>query len=141
MARIFIVLFLVALTIYSFVDCARTDSDRMPARISKAVWLILIAIVPILGPVLWIFFKYQYIFKQDGSHPRQNFNDFPGKARNSRPGQHTGPVAPDDDPDFLARLEAQNRRRAFEQKRAEKGKNPERPKKKDDDESRGLYGN
>ncbi|MFC5369706.1 PLD nuclease N-terminal domain-containing protein [Arcanobacterium bovis] len=135
MPRVFIVLFLVALTIYSFIDCARTDSNRMPARISKAVWLILIAIVPVLGPLLWLFFKYQYIFKDNSSRARQ---DFPSKTRNPRTAER-GPVAPDDDPEFLARLEAQNRRRAFEQKRAEEGKSPERTKK-DDDESRGLYG-
>lgn len=54
-------------------------------------------------------------------------------------------MAPDDDPEFLARLEAQNRRRAYEQqKRAENGeidepddepKSPEEP-----EEDGGLYG-
>ena len=31
---------------------------------------------------------------------------------------HASPVAPDDDPEFLARLDAQNRRRAYEQRKA-----------------------
>lgn len=59
----------------------------------------------------------------------------------------TGPVAPDDDPDFLARLEAANRRKAYEQRKAEEEKKKGKRAKKhqhnaedpDDDEPKGLY--
>ncbi|WP_124055299.1 PLD nuclease N-terminal domain-containing protein [Arcanobacterium ihumii] len=139
MARIFIALVIIALTIYSFIDCAKTPKDATPARISRSMWLVLIAIVPLLGPILWLSFKYQHIFK-DPSPLQPRDTGFSGRTRSSRGKTSSGPVAPDDDPDFLARLEAQNRRRAFEQKRAEDGQLPERPKKnEDDDKPRGLY--
>lgn len=119
MARVIPIIIGVALIIYAFIDAARTDSSKMPARISKPVWLLLIAIVPVLGALIWLFFKYQYIFKSDYKMPSSGANPF---SRTKKP---TGPLAPDDDPEFLARLEARNRRRAYEQRmREEEGLDP-----------------
>ena len=147
MARVIPIIIGVALIIYAFIDAARTDSSKMPARISKPVWLLLIAIVPVLGALIWLFFKYQYIFKADYTRPSGSANPF------SRPQKPTGPVAPDDDPDFLARLEARNRRRAYEQRmREEEGLDPleddeetehETSNENEDEQDRGeggLYG-
>lgn len=138
MARLAIVLFAVALIVYAFIDCARADSSRMPAKISKPVWLILIVILPVLGALIWIFFKYQHFFfsgAQTTFGPPQN-----PFTRGKKP---TGPVAPDDDPEFLARLEARNRRRAYEERMRAEGRLPEEDdKKKDEDDADegGLYG-
>ncbi|VEI13687.1 PLD nuclease N-terminal domain-containing protein [Trueperella bialowiezensis] len=141
MARIVPIIVGVALIIYAFIDAARTDSTKMPARISKPLWLLLIAIVPVIGALIWLFFKYQHVFKSDYKVTGYS-NPF------SRPKKPSGPVAPDDDPEFLARLEARNRRRAYEQRlREEQGLDPladqddENSEESDDDRNEGgLYG-
>ena len=74
--RVIPIIFGVALIIYAFIDAARTDSSKMPARISKPVWLLLIAIVPVLGALIWLFFKYQYVFKADYTRPSGAVNPF-----------------------------------------------------------------
>lgn len=141
MLRVLPVIFAVALIIYTFIDCARTDSSAMPAKISKPLWLALIALVPVLGALIWLYFKYQHIFTSDYPSP-----SFGGQNPFSRPRPPKGPVAPDDDPEFLARLEARNRRRAYEERMREEGRLPEQDERLDDkhDEDRdegGLYGN
>ncbi|MDP9806672.1 hypothetical protein J2S70_001254 [Trueperella bonasi] len=139
MARVIPIIIGVALIIYAFIDAARTDSSKMPARISKPVWLLLIAIVPVIGALIWLFFKYQHVLKSD--YRTTGGTPF---GRSKKP---SGPVAPDDDPEFLARLEARNRRRAYEQRRREEeGLDPVDDGKEDDkanDDERdegGLYG-
>ncbi|XCB30751.1 PLD nuclease N-terminal domain-containing protein [Arcanobacterium hippocoleae] len=114
MPRILLVLILLAMTIYSLIDCARTDESAMPARIKKPIWIAAIIIVPILGPALWLIFKTQKMLKTDSGFGTANI---PGKLRKHGNSEPSGPLAPDDDPDFLSRLEAQNRRRQYEQKK------------------------
>lgn len=113
--RVAIVIFVVALTIFALIDCARTS--KMPSKISKPAWLALIFLLPVLGPLLWLYFKNQSIFASGKTVTPDAMMDrfkFPGGQKKPK-----GPLAPDDDPEFLARLEAQNRRRAYEQKRRE----------------------
>lgn len=83
MSRLIIasVVIAVVLTVYAVIDCAMTESKRTRA-LSKPVWLLVVLVVPIVGPVLWILF---------------------GKGLLLRP-VDTGPSAPDDDEDFLKSL-------------------------------------
>ena len=142
MARILIALIVVALSIYTLIDCARTPSATMPARIPKVAWLLLLFLVPVIGPLIWLYFRYQHIFSSDA---KLSSGDIAQKMRGHR--GKSGPVAPDDDPDFLARLEAQNRRRAYEQRKAEeKGEDSDKNTQSspdesgdDTDEQKGLY--
>lgn len=138
MLRVLPIIFGLALIIYTFIDCARTDSSSMPAKISKPLWLVLIALVPVLGALIWLYFKYQHIFTSGYSSP-----SFGGQSPFARPQKPRGPVAPDDDPEFLARLEARNRRRAYEERMREEGRLPEEDDKRpdEDNEEGGLYGN
>ena len=69
----------VALTIFALVDLFVTNTNRLRA-FPKAVWIGLIVVLPIIGPVLWLTI---------------------GK---NRPGRATTPRAPDDDPGFLGTL-------------------------------------
>lgn len=139
MLRIVIILVTIALTIYGCIDCARTPESDTPGRLPKAAWIALIVLLPIIGPVLWLFFKYQDILTSDAPI---GSSDTPRNilGRKQAP---SSPVAPDDDPDFLARLEAQNRRKAYEQRKAEEDQAQGKPHRKkhdnDDDESKGLY--
>lgn len=147
MARVALVLLGVSLTVFALIDCARTDADQMPSRIPRYLWLILILILPVIGPLLWILFKNQDLFKTNKPVSAGEFftnRGFPGKKSPS------GPKAPDDDPDFLARLEAQNRRRAYEERKRREADELDHHEKKENDNDdgtdpeedgpRGLYG-
>lgn len=69
----------VALTIFALVDLFVTNTNRLRA-FPKPVWIGLIVVLPVIGPVLWLTI---------------------GK---NRPGRATTPRAPDDDPGFLGTL-------------------------------------
>lgn len=141
MLRVILVLVLLAMTIYALIDCTKTDSTRMPARISKPVWIVAIAILPIIGPLLWLGIKTQKMLKSD---PNIAGQDFTNKFRSRNNPKSNQALAPDDDPDFLSRLEAQNRRRQYEQKKAEDNPNQKFKRRhsddgEDDDPQHGLY--
>ena len=70
---------LVALTVYALVDLFVTASNRLRA-FPKPVWIAIIVILPLIGPLLWLFI---------------------GK---NKPQKTVPPVAPDDDPRFLGGL-------------------------------------
>jgi hypothetical protein len=76
-----------AVMIFTLVDIGLIDRSRVKGP-PKIVW-VFIALVPIIGPVLWFLL---------------------GRERLARPGsegsswQRRGPRAPDDDPEFLRKL-------------------------------------
>ncbi|WP_150307154.1 PLD nuclease N-terminal domain-containing protein [Planctomonas psychrotolerans] len=72
----------VAVTIFAVVDSAMTSKERVRG-ISKVLWIFVILLFPIVGPVLW------FLIGKDRS----------GGVRST--GRRLGP---DDDPDFLRRL-------------------------------------
>lgn len=80
----------ISVTVYAVLDCARRSPDRIKAM-PKLAWVAVILLLPVLGPVLWFLL---------------------GRVRPSggRTIERTGPLAPDDDPDFLRRLEDEQRR-------------------------------
>lgn len=96
----FLVLASVAITVYGVVDCVRTPAQRV-RTLPKPVWVLVILLLPVLGAVVWL---------------------LAGKNR-SKPGGRPSPrpVAPDDDPDFLRRIDEQRRREQRRQERAERG--------------------
>lgn len=65
MARILIlgVVLAVAFTLYSLVDAAMTES-RKARGVSKAVWVVICVVLPVIGGVLWFM-----VGKGDGSEP------------------------------------------------------------------------
>lgn len=83
MPRLLIALGAVAIAfwIYTIVDVLLTDRSRMRA-FPKQVWAIVVALLPVVGGLLWLFV---------------------GKARRA-PRSANRPVAPDDDPSFLRTL-------------------------------------
>jgi len=102
MVRVYIVvgLGIVALSIYAAIDALMTDKRRTRG-LPKALWVLVILVLPVIGAVLWLTL---------------------GKDRGKRK-----PVmrqtAPDDDPDFLRRLgsekEQEERIRRLEQELAD----------------------
>ncbi|MFH5822000.1 PLD nuclease N-terminal domain-containing protein [Georgenia sp. AZ-5] len=119
MPRVVAVVLLLAVIIYALIDCVRTPGPSMPAGIPKAGWVVLILVFPGLGAVAWLVISRVARAETGGrgGAARRPGQWSPGP---SRPGRRSGPVAPDDDPDFLARLEAE-RRRAARQKRGAAG--------------------
>lgn len=107
MVRVFIGLGVVALAllIYCMVELFQTPRQRVRV-LSKVAWFFIILLLPLLGPGLWMAF---------------------GRAKSTKAQpERKGPVAPDDDPEFLRRVEIerrqQQRRNQEEQKRIDEAR-------------------
>lgn len=98
---VFLPFIAIGLAVWAIVDIVLIDENRVRAM-PKPAW-ILVALLPILGPLLWLLV---------------------GRARiqRARPAR-TGPIAPDDDPAFLRQLnkdkEQEERIRDLEERLAE----------------------
>jgi len=85
MLRVVLVLLVVALYIYFIIDVARTPKGQA-RTFPKWLWMLLVILLPLVGGVLWLLL---------------------GRARPQGGGfrRKRGPVAPDDDPRFLRKLD------------------------------------
>lgn len=81
------VVVIVALTVYAVVDCAMTNARRTRV-LQKPIWLVVNLLLPVVGPLLWIFF---------GKQPLQSAPQ---------------PIGPDEDTAYLARLSEESARDA-----------------------------
>lgn len=119
MPRVLLTLAVIALTVYAATDAWNAqDEDRR--GLPRGLWLILILLLPGFGAIAWFALSSQSRRARAGAsgpqrQPRARPTGTPGAA--PRAG---GPVAPDDDPEFLWRLE-QERRRAARERRHEHG--------------------
>lgn len=94
--RFLIPLVLVSLgvMIYALIECVRTPGPQVRV-LPKPVWILAIIVIPLIGALLWLFF---------------------GPARQPKPlNQQPRPSSPDDDAEFLRRLDAQRRQKAREE--------------------------
>lgn len=96
MFRVVLTLIVIGLAVYALSDLAGARSEET-GGLPKWVWAVIIVLLPVVGAVAWILFRRS---QRGGSSSR------PGP----RP-QRPGPVAPDDDPEFLWRLDQERRRR------------------------------
>ena len=92
MARLIVVLEEIGVTIYAVVDCLRTEDSELRG-LPKPLWLLVIVLLLPVGGVLWLLLGRQ-------APPR-------GPNRGGRPRV----IAPDDDPDFLRRLDQERLRK------------------------------
>ncbi|MDM4762407.1 PLD nuclease N-terminal domain-containing protein [Galbitalea sp. SE-J8] len=95
MIRYVIPALVIAFTIFAFVDVLLTEDSRVRG-LPKAIWAIIVIILSPIGGIIWFIL---------GKEPA-------GRVAPPAAGRG-GPVAPDDDPDFLYRLrmrEAQDER-------------------------------
>ncbi|MDD7384650.1 MAG: PLD nuclease N-terminal domain-containing protein [Actinomycetaceae bacterium] len=116
MPRIAAAILALAVWIYGIIDCAH--ASRMPAHLPKWLWLCFVIFVPGIGSLMWIVLRWITEHPEEdpvgaavpgnqadkSSHPSQGFYR---RFAASRKKEH----APDDDPEFLKKLEAHN---AFE---------------------------
>ena len=84
MLRVLLVVGLIALSLFAFIQCAQTEQEQIQ-RLPKWAWLIIIVIFQTLGSIAYLIW----------GRPRN-----PGKGRGGK-GRIIGP---DDDPDFLRKL-------------------------------------
>lgn len=85
-----------ALWIYCIVDVISAD-ETLVRNLPKIVWLLLVIILPVVGSVVWLVV---------GRPERASFR--PGTTTYRRPLKAI--TAPDDDPQFLARLDDETKR-------------------------------
>ncbi|MCY0953522.1 PLD nuclease N-terminal domain-containing protein [Streptomyces sp. H27-S2] len=84
-------LLIIALTIYTFIDCLNTPEEEVK-HLPKVVWVIIILLFSIVGPVVWLVAGKKRSAVGGGG----GFGD--GRARRAQW------VAPDDNPEFLKSL-------------------------------------
>jgi hypothetical protein len=90
--RTLIVLGVIGLGAYCFLDVIRTDAGRVQS-LDKLVWLVVV-LLPVLGPAAWLLLGRPMPAGAGAAHPHRP----EGRA-------------PDDSPEFLASLEKEIRRR------------------------------
>ncbi|WP_285731770.1 PLD nuclease N-terminal domain-containing protein [Nocardiopsis sp. ATB16-24] len=98
----------IVLWVYAFFDALTTPSDEV-RNLPKVLWVVVIALFMPVGSILWLFL----------GRPRQNAvagdAPFPSRAASSaddldpsdftKPSSGPHPLGPDDDPEFLRRLD------------------------------------
>ena len=116
MARILLILVVVGLMAYALTDVWGADEDER-AGLPRWLWVLLIVLLPLLGAVSWIVVRVAARRNNAGpSGPGRGGSRPTPPPRSPRPGPRrpSGPVAPDDDPEFLWRLEQEKRKRERE---------------------------
>jgi hypothetical protein len=88
-----LILFEIALTTYCVVDVLRHEEDS-PHGLHKIVWIFVLLLFPLVPDLVWLYLKWR---SSGEAKPRPR-----------------GPVAPDDDPEYLRWLSEQGRRRREE---------------------------
>ncbi|WP_052436224.1 PLDc N-terminal domain-containing protein [Georgenia sp. SUBG003] len=124
MLRILPAVILIALVVYALIDCVRTPDDDMPAGMPKVLWIVLIIVFPGIAAVAWI--VVSRVARATSGETTRSRPGVWSSPSPRKPVRRSGPVAPDDDPEFLARLEAE-RRRAARDRRRQIGRDDARP--------------
>ncbi|RKN09785.1 PLD nuclease N-terminal domain-containing protein [Streptomyces radicis] len=113
MLRVLLILVPLALVIYALVDCITSDDEDIK-HLPKLVWILLIVLGWVVGPVAWIL-----VGRKRGAPRAGGFG---------RRGAGGGWVAPDDNPEFLRSLgddRAREESEREEKDREEKDKDKE----------------
>ncbi|MEV0868727.1 PLD nuclease N-terminal domain-containing protein [Brachybacterium paraconglomeratum] len=107
MARGILAVLSIALTVFALADCVQTQDDKVRG-VPKWAWIALIVLIPWVGPLTWLFVGKERSW---------------GRGSSGSPGpRRDGPLAPDEDPEFLRKLDEDIRRERRE--RRERGEGP-----------------
>jgi Phospholipase_D-nuclease N-terminal len=87
------VLLIIGLTVYCVFDVVRSTADER-LGVNRALWALLILFVPLVGALVWLAVRWS-----------RRTAAGPDTASGRRPA-----TGPDDDPDFLSRLDEERRR-------------------------------
>jgi len=89
--RVLVFAIVIVLMIFAVVDIAVVDRARI-RNLNRGAWIAIAIVLPIVGPVLWFFVG------------RVRPGERTSASSAASAPRRVGPVAPDDDPDFLGRL-------------------------------------
>lgn len=123
--------FVIALALYALIDCVRTPEEDMPARMPKHLWITLILMFStiMLGPLAWIITSRVNAAEKRGGQLSGGLWSAE-KGVDLHLSRHAStPAAPDDDPEFLRKLDeqvqAEKRRRQREQLQQNRSQRPQ----------------
>lgn len=129
--RLFLMVFVIALALYALIDCVRTPEEDMPARMPKHLWITLILMFStiMLGPLAWIITSRVNAAEKRGGQLSGGLWSAE-KGVDLHLSRHAStPAAPDDDPEFLRKLDeqvqAEKRRRQREQLQQNRSQRPQ----------------
>lgn len=112
MPRALLAIASIALTVFALADCIQTEGSQVRG-IPKWAWIILIVLIPWAGPITWL------LVGKDRELGRGAPAGYGGMRGRPTPGR-TGPLAPDEDPEFLRRLDEQIRRERREREQRDR---------------------
>ncbi|MEV0892307.1 PLDc N-terminal domain-containing protein [Promicromonospora sp. MEB111] len=113
MPRVLLILVVVGLMAYALTDVWGADEDER-AGLPRWLWVLLIVLLPLLGAISWIVVR---VSRRSGAGPAPgpgSGGSRPTQPPRPGPRRPSGPVAPDDDPEFLWLLEQEKRKRERE---------------------------
>lgn len=129
--RLFLMVFVIALALYALIDCVRTPEEDMPARMPKHLWITLILMFStiILGPLAWIITSRVSAAEKRGGQLNGGLWSAEKGVDLHLSHHASAPAAPDDDPEFLRKLDeqvqAEKRRRQREQLQQNRSQRPQ----------------
>lgn len=100
MLRILTFVLPLALWVWAFIDCLTTPEDEVK-HLPKVVWVIIVLLFPLVGSIAWL-----VVGKRRGAAVTGGPGGSPEYER-PRGGR---PLAPDDDPEFLASLKKDDKK-------------------------------
>lgn len=103
-------LLLIALVVFSIVDCLQSDDDER-ADMPKWAWIVLMIVFPLIGSIAYLVVSRTMRARRG---PRSEQRRGPAPRRRVAP----APTAPDDDPEFLWRLDQKRRQDERDSRRA-----------------------
>ncbi|MFD5561634.1 MULTISPECIES: PLD nuclease N-terminal domain-containing protein [Kitasatospora] len=93
---------LLALWVWAFIDCLTTPEDEI-RHLPKVVWVIIVLLFPLVGSIAWL------VAGKDRARSRGRRAAWPsGPTAGFPERERPRPLAPDDDPEFLASLKRGN---------------------------------
>ena len=129
--RLFLMVFVIALALYALIDCVRTPEEDMPAHMPKHLWITLILMFStiMLGPLAWIITSRVSAAEKRGGQLSGGLWSAEKGVDLHLSHHASAPAAPDDDPDFLRKLDeqvqAEKRRRQREQLQQNRSPRPQ----------------
>ena len=95
-----------ALWLFCIFDAVSAEATLV-RNLPKGMWIVLVIILPDVGSILWLIAGRPRAEARPGGVPYRGNTGLPTSAPPRHPagGGRRGPVAPDDDPEFLARLD------------------------------------
>lgn len=141
--RLFLMVFVIALALYALIDCVRTPEEDLPARMPKHLWITLILMFStiMLGPLAWIITSRVSAAEKRGGQLSGGLWSAEKGVDLHLSHHASAPAAPDDDPDFLRKLDeqvqAEKRRRQREQLQQNRSQRPQASPNQADHEQAG----